>query len=404
MKKNIALVGIALLSLGVTSCKKKGCTDEAASNYDADAKKDDQSCLYDTVTPPPPGPVAPSTYAFTDANGNSTVSYSGQQIRLEYLTEMTSYMKTSNTSGTSVDATTLKNMFAHNGYTWTDAPGLNMNDAGNTKQLKNKTAGGDAIITALYEGYMDSIANASLSVTAGSAGVAGVVTSTTNPSKAYLQDAKGVEWTQLIEKGLMGACFYYNISSVYLAAGKMNVDNSTAVDAADGKYYTAMEHHWDEAYGYFTSEIDYPTNGTNRFWGKYANSRESVLESATKIGDAFRLGRAAISMNDLTVRDAQIAIINTELEKMIAGTAIHYLNGAVNDVADDALRNHQISEAVAFIQGLAYGANPTISNTQIAAVLATIGDDYYNVTVADLNSARDQLSTIFSMDDIKTAL
>lgn len=38
------------LALGTTSCKKKGCTDSKATNYDANAKKDDGSCDYPTST------------------------------------------------------------------------------------------------------------------------------------------------------------------------------------------------------------------------------------------------------------------------------------------------------------------------------------------------------------------
>lgn len=34
----------AMTAATITSCKKKGCTDETATNYDADAKKDDGSC------------------------------------------------------------------------------------------------------------------------------------------------------------------------------------------------------------------------------------------------------------------------------------------------------------------------------------------------------------------------
>ena len=36
----------------------------------------------------------PTTYTFTDASGNNTVSYSGQTARLDMLGEMTSYLKT----------------------------------------------------------------------------------------------------------------------------------------------------------------------------------------------------------------------------------------------------------------------------------------------------------------------
>ena len=45
MKKLILISLIAIISI---SCKKKGCMDENALNYDSNAKKDDANCTYPT--------------------------------------------------------------------------------------------------------------------------------------------------------------------------------------------------------------------------------------------------------------------------------------------------------------------------------------------------------------------
>ena len=45
-------IGVIILLaglLGMTSCKKEGCTDSAASNYSEEAKDDDGSCTYSTT-------------------------------------------------------------------------------------------------------------------------------------------------------------------------------------------------------------------------------------------------------------------------------------------------------------------------------------------------------------------
>ena len=43
-------MAIAAGMFAFTGCQKEGCTDHHATNYDADAKKDDGSCTYDTDT------------------------------------------------------------------------------------------------------------------------------------------------------------------------------------------------------------------------------------------------------------------------------------------------------------------------------------------------------------------
>jgi len=54
MKRNTQILGMTLLAgalaLSTVSCKKKGCTDPVATNFDASAEKDDESCEYDVTT------------------------------------------------------------------------------------------------------------------------------------------------------------------------------------------------------------------------------------------------------------------------------------------------------------------------------------------------------------------
>lgn len=390
-----------------TSCKKEGCTDAKAVNYDADAEEDDGTCLMlpDSLEK---NYSVPSTYTFTDESGNNTVLFSGQKQRLDMLSEMATYMKTGNTAGTALSAAVLKNMYVNSSYTWLDANGLGL--TGSSKQLKNKTAENDAGIQAMFESYMDSLEVVSsrtvVNVESGASGTGGVYPND-GVKGPYLMSATGIEYMQFVEKGLMCAVFMNQMTINYL--GSVSTDNNTDVsDAADGKFYTEMEHHWDEAYGYFTSSEDYPTSGTDRFWGKYANGREPILESATTIAKAFRHGRAAISNNDYKERDAQISIIRTEIEKVCAGTGIHYLNEAKTNFGNVTTRNHQLSEAWAFINGLRFGYNSvngiSISAAEIDQALSYIGIDFNAVTVIGLQNAIDLVASKTGLESHKANL
>ena len=71
--KSALVLAVAALALGTTSCKKKGCTDETATNFDEKAKKDDGTCEYPAGLED--GSSLPSTVAagetVTLAEGNS---------------------------------------------------------------------------------------------------------------------------------------------------------------------------------------------------------------------------------------------------------------------------------------------------------------------------------------------
>lgn len=378
MKKSLLLLSLGVITLA--SCKKEGCTDPNALNYNGEAKKDDGTCTYFTLN-------VPSTYSFTDGS-NNTVNYDGQTERLNQLSEMTTYMKSGTTSVLS--ASNLKNMFSNAGG----------NGGGNfsftsTKQLMDKCLAAD---TSMFIEYMDSLAVASIDYSAtASNGQAGTLTTGTS---TYLFAANGIEYTQLIEKGLMGAVFLYQATQVYFGSGKMNVDNSSAVDASAGKYYTEMEHHWDEAFGYFGVPVDFPASTTGiRFWGKYCNNRDADLGCNAAMMNGFLRGRAAISQDALDIRDSEILNIRKMWEKISARQAVAYLESAKNNFGvDNAKFLHELSEAYAFILCLKYVPLETrvISYSQIETLLDTnIGDNFWEVTQTDLTNAINSLNSIY---------
>lgn len=332
----------------------------------------------------------PSTYVFTDADGNSTVSYSGQTDRLNMLSEINTYLKTANTQGTVLDAQKIKDMLRNENDAFQSAD-LNAS----SKQILDKVFLGDQN---LFLDYADKIAAASNSTVDGANGTAGVLS---NGDRQYLFNEKGFEYTQLMEKGLMGALMYYQATSVYMGADKMNVDNSTP---ETGEFFTTMEHHWDEAFGYFGVPVDFPQTTTDKYWDEYTNGRDALLGSNSKIMDAFIEGRAAISNDDLTTRDNMIATIRAEWELVAAGTAIHYINGGLADIADDVLRNHQLSEAHGFIMALKYNESASVSAQQVQDWLDLMGDNLYEVTATDLNTIKDEMANAFDLNDVKDNL
>lgn len=365
----LALVSVVALS----ACKKEGCTDETATNYNSKAKKDDGSCEY--LEAQGPAYTTPSTYSFADANGNSTVSYSGQTERLDQLTELITKIKTGRTSV--LNAQELQDMYSNtnNPFSFTS-----------TKQLRDKTFSLDVT---MIEALLDDCATASISnASIASDGQAGVLTSGTS---SYLFDANGRDMAELVEKSVMGAVFMYQALNVYFGDGKMSVDNTTAVDPGAGQYYTAMEHHWDEAFGYFGVDVNFPTVAATRFWGKYCNSQNANLNSNADMMNNFLKGRAAIGGNVITDRDAAITAVRTEWEDISANQAITYLNSAIGYFgSDEAKFLHALSEAYGFAWNIRYAADATrrMSVSEHTDLMNLFGTNFWSLSVADLNNIK----------------
>ncbi|MEZ5039948.1 MAG: DUF4856 domain-containing protein [Saprospiraceae bacterium] len=332
----------------------------------------------------------PNDYSFENVN------YSGQTQRLAMFLELKSYMGTAKTQGVALDATKLKAMYANDSANagWTNA-------YDSSKQLKNKTF---TIVQNTFDALFDQLALASQSTKPGAEGQAGVV-SDLDGSKRYLLGSNGLDHAQLIEKGLMGACLYYQATAVYMGADKMNVDNET-VSPGEG---TAMEHHWDEAFGYFGVPTDFPsTKDGLLFWGSYSNQRDAVLGSNALLMNALIKGRAAISHKDLATRDEAITEAQEIWELISVGSAIHYINETLDHFDDMAIRGHALSEGIGFAYSLQFNPNKKITNSQITNILTLMGGadvfDEMNLYQADqskLQEAKDLLANYYGLGDKK---
>ena len=348
------------------------------------------SCEDDTKDPVKNNVVLPDTYNFEN------VDHSGQDQRIEMLSEIIEYMETA-ADGAAVDADIIYDMFLNQNYTWKNTD-LN----GSTKDLASKTS--DAV-AGLFGTLADDIETASTSNQTAANGVAGTITSTTGKTRVF--NELGHEPAELTEKLAMGAIFYYQATAVYLSDSKMNVDNET-VEEGKG---TTMQHHWDEAFGYWGVPTDFgsanftydKTQAYHRFWAKYTNEMNEVLGVNAKLMKAFIKGRDAINRKDYTTRDEAIAEVRDTWELIVAGMTIHYLNGAKANIADDISRNHQLSEGLGFMLSLQFNPTAKISLVTLEDLTDNF-ENFYEVSVADLNDAIDVIAQAYGLTGVKDAL
>lgn len=373
MNKIFILGAISLFAL--SACKKEGCTDETALNYNPKAKKDDNSCQY----PPSTNYTVPTTYVFSDVNGNSTVDYTGQNDRLNQLSEMITLLNLGETQALS--AQSLKDMFSNVG-----GNGNNNFSFSSTKQLKDKCF---TIDQALIESYLDSAALASQSFGVNASnGQAGTLSS---GSSTYLFSRNGIQYSEVFEKSVMGACFMHQALNYYFDTPQMSVDNLSAVDASSGKYYTQRAHHWDEAFGYFGVPTNFPTTSTDRFWDEYCVKQNTTLGCNDIMMGNFLKGRAAVVHNNDTKRDEAIQSIRVMWENICAEQAIFYINTAIiNFGSDNAKYLHVLSETYGFVNALRYAPTSTrrMTQSEVNSLVAQFGTNFWDLTLTDLQAIR----------------
>ncbi|MFT6166592.1 MAG: hypothetical protein ACJAV5_000202 [Vicingaceae bacterium] len=234
--------------------------------------------------------------------------------------------------------------------------------------------------------------------------------------------ANGLEYIQLLEKGLYGALLYDQIVDDYLRptqAGAQNPagNNETAAGSDYATEGTARQHAFDEAFGYLAVNPNtYPnsantSNGDGQFITNYAFDFSDEIEAAfgvnpsQKLMDAFIFGRSVLKAgqgfgpsNETTNENyfnAAVADIKLYTEIALAAAAYDYLNDAIQDVTD-ADKVHHLSEALAFIYALSFNSEGRLSATQAHLALQTMGwdpnnpslDGVYSINLWDVTDAQ----------------
>jgi len=420
-------------------------------------------------------PVVPSRYEFASRFEDSdSVSYAGQTFRQVLIKSMNREMSTiqdeiENDSAVFAagEVRARLNLYytfdsdsagqlAH-GVSTDPAPAqTSFDDISAGKDLRSKIAGqdptgqhvdwnavgvvgwGDALgPDALVAQWMDELDAMAVDFSAG--------TIPTDPDGAAIPlwyvDADGRDYQQLMEKFLLGAVNFSQAADDYLdddIEGKgLRADNSTLEEGAP---YTALEHAWDEGFGYWGGARDYlayddadisdsaahdhDQDGSIDLLAEYnfgaaqnASKRDGGASSGAPTDfskdtmTAFLSGRAIITAATGDLSDADLAALQIQRdavmegwEKALAATAVHYINDTLQDLNDDVVEFHTLSKHWSELKGfaLALQFNPrmTLTDEQFAAIHAWIGeapalDSAYQ---ANLIEARSLLASAYNFD------
>ena len=373
----------------------------------------------DTETDPEPQiieTVAPATYSFERA-GASSVSFGGQTTRIEMGGEFVSALK-----GPSETVASLNAKFAHT------AGANNFSDAdlnASSKSVRSKVAAStdfyasnttDATaIKADFDSWIEAQVTEVFPMwdMDASAGNAGQIQEAGGGKERYVS-AKGIEYNQLINKGLIGALMVDQILNNYLSPAVLdaasNVADNDAESLNDGKNYTTMEHKWDEAFGYLygkEADITAPTLNNDSFLNKYLSRVEGDADFAgiaEEIYNAFKLGRAAIVAKDYTTRNVQAEILREKISEIVGIRAVYYLQQGKNNLpTDKGGAFHDLSEGIGFIYSLQFTRMPNstasyFTKAEVDGFMATLqnGNGFWDLSSETLDEMSATIAAKFN--------
>ena len=363
---------------------------------DDDDNDDDGASLIDT----------PVTYTFESRfdEGESSVSYSGQVVRNLLINDIKGQMGTDAGTG---NPATLVSMMAND----------------NASQMILSSAGDMATVQTKYHDISTSHLNDRLTAVE-SYIIPGYDANAGTLINGWVQEcaaagktrANGVRLDQIAQKTLWGAVSYWQATSKYMSKIETD-DNSMASGDAN---YTAMEHHWDESFGYFGAALDYNTaysDDTDRKTSPYydSNSDGSIdFKSEFNVGwavtaakrdlcdgcdvnhdftktifDAYLEGRTLITNQaDMTDILLQMDIVLHNWEKVVAAVTIHYVNDVAADIAgiiaagdttaapgSDATADYENhwGEMRGYANGLLYNDFKVIDDANLNRIYAVMG-------------------------------
>jgi len=192
--------------------------------------------------------------------------------------------------------------------------------------------------------------------------------------------ADGIDLKEMIEKLLMAGVAYSQVADKYLDEELEGKDNSQVMGDGKVEPYSALEHAWDEGFGYFGASRDYGAYDDKQLAaddggahdlnkdGKvdvlselsfapalYAAKRDLASKDGTDftgdLWDAFRTGRAILAQasDELTDEQESALLAQRDLavdafENVLAANVVHYLNQTLVDLGAVGTAEFELQE------------------------------------------------------------